>query len=80
LLCIAAAVSVAAILTIAGIGAVFAGQRHEVAGKTAETSSAQGGQREGAQGRAFVFSFGLEHVSHLNPDGPAKDGNATGTR
>ena len=60
LLCMAALVSVVAIAAVAGIGAVFAGQRFE----------AVSGAREDLPRHAYLFSFGLDHVSYATPGRP----------
>lgn len=65
LVCIAAAVSVAAIIAVVGIGAVFAGQRSEATPGASSgwvQSAEQGGE---LPRRTYLFSFGLEHVSDV---------------
>ena len=60
LLCMAAAVSVVAVIAVTGIGAVFTGQRFEAvpgAGRDITRST-------------YLFSFGLEHVSYATPGKP----------
>ncbi|HEX6710750.1 MAG TPA: hypothetical protein VF068_10520, partial [Rubrobacter sp.] len=56
LLCMAATVSVVAVIAVAGIGAVFGQQFEAVSGAGGDTS-----------GRTYLFSFGLEHVSYATP-------------
>jgi hypothetical protein len=60
LLCMAAAVSIVAVIAVAGIGAVFAGQRFE----------AVSGAGEDISRHTYLFSFGLEHVSYATPGKP----------
>ena len=60
LLCMAAAVSIVAVIAVAGIGAVFAGQRFEAVSGAGEDTSRH----------TYLFSFGLEHVSYSTPGNP----------
>jgi hypothetical protein len=60
LLCMAAAVSFVAVIAVAGIGAVFTGQRFE----------AVPGARGDITRSTYLFSFGLEHVSCATPGKP----------
>jgi hypothetical protein len=66
LLCMAAAVSVVAVIAVAGIGAVF-GQRFETV-SGAEVQANEPGRD--IPGRTYLFSFGLEHVSYPTPGKP----------
>lgn len=52
--------TVAAIIAVAGIGAVFAGQRFE----------AVSGAGKDIPRHAYLFSFGLEHASYATPGKP----------
>ena len=63
LVCMAAAVSVAAIMAVAGIGTVFAGQQSRTTSGAASDRVQAAGQGE-PTGRTYLFSFGLEHVSN----------------
>ena len=67
LLCMAAVVSVVAIFAVAGIGAVFAGQRFEAVSGAGVQANEPGGD---IPGRTYLFSFGLEHVSYATPGKP----------
>lgn len=72
----AAVVSVVAVIAIVGIGGIFTDPRHAAAGGKNPRIAGQ----EDAPVRAYIFSFGLEHVSHPKAGGPAHDGSATRTR
>ena len=63
----AAAVSAVAVIALAGIGAVFAGQRSEAVSRTGFQADEQGGD---IPGRTYLFSFGLEHASDVTPARP----------
>ena len=67
LVCMAAAVSAVAVIALAGIGAVFAGQRSEAVSRTGFQADEQGGD---IPGRTYLFSFGLEHASNVTPPRP----------
>jgi hypothetical protein len=60
LLCMAVAVSFVAVIAVAGIGAVFTGQRFEAAAGVGGDSTRS----------TYLFSFGLEHVSYATPGKP----------
>lgn len=64
LLCMATLVSVVAVIAIAGISATFGGQWSEaVSSDTSDGTRTNGQQRVPA--RSYLFSFGLEHASHV---------------
>ena len=63
LLCMATLVSVVAVIAIAGIGAIFGGQWSEAVSSATSDDIRTDGQ-EGLPARAYLFSFGLEHVSN----------------
>ncbi len=63
LLCMATLVSVAAVAAIVGIGAIFGGQWSEAVSSATVNDIRTDGQ-EGLPARAYLFSFGLEHVSN----------------
>ena len=69
LLGMAGAVSVVAVIAIAGVGATFGGQWADAVSAT----SGGGGRvdaREGVLARSYIFSFGLEHASDSSPADP----------
>jgi hypothetical protein len=66
LLCMAAAVSVVAVIAVAGIGAVF-GQRFEAVSGAGVQADEPGGD---IPRHTYLFSFGLEHVSYATPGKP----------
>jgi hypothetical protein len=69
LLGMAGAVSVVAVIAIAGVGATFGGQWADAVSAT----SGGGGRvdaREGIPARSYIFSFGLEHASDSSPADP----------
>jgi hypothetical protein len=66
LLCTAAAVSVVAVIAVAGIGAVF-GQQFEAVSGAGVQADEPGGD---IPRHTYLFSFGLEHVSYATPGKP----------
>jgi hypothetical protein len=64
LLCMATLVSVAAVIAIVGIGASF-GDRWSEAVLSATPGETQTNRQEEVSARAYLFSFGLEHVSNI---------------
>ena len=67
----AAAVSAVAVIALAGIGAVFAGQRFEAVSRV-DPGGVEPDVRgeEGIPGHTYLFSFGLEHASDVTPARP----------
>jgi len=65
LLHMAAAVSIAAVVAVAVIGADFAGQQS--VSRTGFQADARGKE---VSGRAYIFSFGLEHVTNATSAKP----------
>ena len=63
LLCMATLVSVAAVAAIVGIGAIFGGQWSEAV-SSATSDGIRTNMQEEVPARAYLFSFGLEHVSN----------------
>jgi hypothetical protein len=66
LLCMATLVSVVAVIAIAGIGAILGGQWSETV-SSAHSDGTRTNSQEGVSARAYLFSFGLEHVSNVTP-------------
>ena len=64
LLCMATLVSVVAVIAIVGIGASF-GDRWSEAVLSATPGETQTNRQEEVSARAYLFSFGLEHVSNI---------------
>jgi predicted PurR-regulated permease PerM len=64
LLCMATLVSVAAVIAIVGIGAIFGGQWSEAV-SSVTSDGTQTNRQEEVPARAYLFSFGLEHVSNV---------------
>jgi hypothetical protein len=64
LLCMATLVSVAALIAIVGIGVSF-GDRWSEAVLSATPGETQTKRQEEVPARAYLFSFGLEHVSNI---------------
>lgn len=73
LLAMAALVSVVAVVTLSGIGALFAGQWFEAISKASSdiawTNEVAG---EGTM-RAYTFSFGMENAPYASPAGSGKE-------
>jgi hypothetical protein len=70
LVCMAAAVSAVAVIALAGIGAVFAGQRFEVVSRAASDGVKPEEQGGGVPGHTYLFSFSLEHAPDVTPARP----------
>lgn len=68
LLGMAGAVSVVAVIAIAGVGATFGGQWADAVSAT--SGGARVDAREGVLARSYIFSFGLEHASDSSPADP----------
>jgi hypothetical protein len=60
LVCMAVTVSAVAVIALAGIGAVFSGQRFEAPSRAVDVPA-----------DTYLFSFGLEHASDAMPARPA---------
>ena len=60
-------VTVVAAIAIAGIGAVFGDQWSEAVSGASLNGIRTGGNEEEIPARAYLFSFGLEHVSNVTP-------------
>ncbi len=73
LLCMATLVSVVAVIAIAGIGAVFAGQWSQAVSRAASNEIQTNGQEAEVPARSYLFSFGLEHASHMTPAKPMSE-------
>jgi hypothetical protein len=69
LLCMAAAVSVAAVIAVAGICAVFAGQRYEAESRKGFEADEQWGT---VPGHTYLFSFGLDNISNATSARPTR--------
>jgi hypothetical protein len=67
LLCMAGLVSVVAVIAIVGIGAIFGAQWSEAV-SSATSDGTQAKVQEEVPARAYIFSFGLEHVSNATPN------------
>ncbi len=68
LLGMAGAVSVVAVIAIAGVGATFGGQWADAVSATSGGTRVDA--REGIPARSYIFSFGLEHASDSSPADP----------